>query len=129
MGKFKTQVASTLQLKFKWVRVMLIVSALVILGVLIYPRTKSMDAEIRMNSKVTVDTTMSMMVDDTTKVTMKVMGPVHRPTTQAAAPQSEELTQLAEKSDWKSTIMWCIGALNSLVLVFMNIKSLFTNKP
>ncbi len=122
MKNVKQNISSGLQLHVKWVRVMLIVSVIAIIGVFLYPNQvreklvpiKLLSAPSRVN-------------DDSTAVASDTL---HRLGSRSVASEPIEIVLVKQKEpfDWKGTITWAIGALNGFVLIFLNIKNLIKKK-
>jgi hypothetical protein len=130
MNKINQNISKGLHLHVKWVRVMFIVSAIAILGVLFYPTTvrekfvpkKLLSAP----AKVSADSISSVeyakgIEDDSTMVKSS--------RTIASEPIQIQIVREKEPFDWKGTITWAIGAMNGFVLIFLNIKNLIKKKP
>jgi len=105
-----------LQLDHKWVRVMLGVSAIVILGILFVPNMGIMKQEM---SREPIAYSIDKAVGDTLITDRNEPAP---------APAEEEIVEEKEPFDWKETITWAIGAMNALVLVLLNVKNLLLKK-
>jgi hypothetical protein len=135
MNTFKEQVISKLQLKFKWIRVMLISSAIIILGIIFIPTMKK-EAMPQEYAKPMMDSTVVMNSDSSInhptihRQTFPRPANVNRnePKPPPSAASDEETIKEKEPFDWKETITWGIGSLNALVLILMNIKNIFFKK-
>lgn len=121
MKNVKQNISSGLQLHVKWVRVMLIVSIIAIIGVFLYPNpVREKLVPIKLLSAPRVN-------DDSTAVAADTL---HRLSSRSIASEPIEIVLVKEKEpfDWKGTITWAIGALNGFVLIFLNIKNLIKKK-
>lgn len=124
MKNVKQNISTGLQLHVKWVRIMLIVSVVAVLGLLIYPNpVREKVVPIRLLSAP------SRVNDDSTAVagdTVHRVGGASR--TIASEPIEIRIVKEKESFDWKGTITWAIGAINGFVLIFLNIKNLVKKK-
>lgn len=139
MNTFKEQVVSKLQLKFKWIRIMLISSAIIILAIFFVPSMKK-EATSQEYNRPMMDS--AFMINSDSLSHNEINQPtIHRPSLTRPAnvnrnepkpPPSvlsdEETIKEKEPFDWKETITWGIGSLNALVLILMNIKNIFFKK-
>ena len=143
-----------LQLDHKWVRVMLIISAILILGIIFYPNTESKLTykSSTKESKIILDTTridiekskgierndfeisksIEIIGNDTIVHNQIRPAPtMSRPNNRTIAGVQDEPIQVLQEAkplDWKGTITWIIGAINGLVLVVLNVKNLIIKK-
>lgn len=130
-----------LQLDHKWVRVMLGVSTLAILGLVFIPKF-GVKKEMMMQKEIAAADTVAMYAPamaDSVVANYKEFEPmVTQPIPPALIdkdgefipePVAEEAAvEEKEPFDWKETITWIIGAMNALVLVLLNVKNLLLKK-
>lgn len=113
------RIIQILQLDHKWVRVMLIVSTLVILGIVFLPNIKS-------KVEYAAPAADTVMVDDGRRYFD--VGDSVREVYKQFEPLQIPVTKEKEPFDWKGTISWAIGIMNTFVLVILNIKNLILKK-
>jgi len=138
----KTKIKNRLQLDKKWIRVMLTLSVIVIIGLSVYPdqganhMVKSI-SEMPETMK-SVQKLSAPMIQDTVMIDGEMSGEefdraiadydnaLEVPARSPASIELEEVPVLAQREpfDWKGTISWVIGAANAMVLLMMNIKNL-----
>jgi hypothetical protein len=109
------KIKKILGLNLKWVKVMLVVSVVAILGLTLYPDTRVLTYE-----------TLEIPVEDLPMKSMpEMLGERNDSVVIIEQPVIEELVT-AEKPpfDWKGTISWLIGAGNGLALLILNIKNI-----
>jgi len=140
MGKVGQKIAKGLQLDHKWVRAMLIISAVMIVGVLLYPSVGNKMAmrEMEVADNTVMDTTITMPDSSHTRLIISrrpasIDEPKAVPPADSlgkSEPLQVQIVQGDKPFDWKGTISWVIGAVNGLVLMFMNLKNVvFKRKP
>lgn len=128
MNKIKENFFNWFQLKFKWVRIMLIGSVIVVLLLLFFPiRSKNNVIMTEPQKTYEIDTARSRIL-----INKHLNEIVRKDNPRSIPPSSEDVesssSQAKKSTDWKETISWTIGITNALVLILMNIKSLFTKK-
>lgn len=127
MGRVKQKIATGLQWNLKWVRVMLIVSAVSILGLIIVPKFGQEKAAQRIEEPIVYMEEAPAAADDVVineRDTMQrkiYSRPIHADRLQQLPPQEEPF-------DWKGMITWAIGVANGLILVILNVKNLILKK-
>jgi len=144
MGKVVRKIKAGLQLNHKWVRVMLSVSVVVILGIIIYPnRGMKYSKSVESINEAIMDTTIVMPDSSTARVVVRRQPmSIDRPLLSAPAPAIEsgegiegdvksneplqvQIVETDKPFDWKGTLTWIIGAINGLVLLVLNLKNIF----
>jgi len=143
MGKIVQNLIRALQLDHKWVRVMLSVSILAIVVIFFIPTTMKTyrvmsSEEITMDVPL-MDTTVVLQDSSTARVIIRRqpanidrMQPVPplppKDTIKGNEPLQIQIVKEKEPFDWKGTVTWGIGAMNGLILVFLNLKNLLFKK-
>lgn len=153
MGKIKENIIKGLQLDHKWVRVMLLISVVLVIGVFFYPTMKTKEIAYSLNTeKPLMDTT--FMQNDSTRTRVLIRRQpinVHMPLAvppansigdekslgdkvdSAVAAKSEpiqvQIVEATKPFDWKGTATWMIGAINGLVLLVLNLKNILKKTP
>ena len=119
MKNIKQNISAGLQLHVKWVRIMLIISVIAMIGLLLYPnpvREKLVPIKL-------LSTPVKPTIDSIAADTIPRMG-------NCVASEPIEIKIIGEEQpfDWKGTITWAIGAMNGFILIFLNIKNLIKKK-
>ena len=133
----KETVATGLQLKRKWVRVMLISSLIAIIGIILIPvemkreeagQIQMMQVDsLRKYSAPILDTTIALKdTKDSARLIIRKMNPQSKSAIHRPIPVT--IVETEKPFDWKSTVTWIIGAINGLILVVLNVKNLLTKK-
>jgi hypothetical protein len=147
MGKVGQKIVKGLQLDHKWVRVMLSISIVLVVGLLFYPSTKISYMTSSKESKVMLDTT-RVDIEKSTSITIEgndtivrhhinvptVSRPVNRTiasvdTISKSEPIQVQIVEEKKPFDWKGTVTWIIGLINGMVLVVLNLKNIFKKTP
>jgi hypothetical protein len=155
MSKIGQKIVKALQLDHKWVRVMLTVSALVVVVIFFIPKTvkiesmasreiASIDSLYSLELPV-MDTTVVMPDSSTARMIIRRQ-PINIDRRQPAPPPPPrngsdksidndttepiqvQIVEAKKPFDWKGTITWGIGAMKGLILVFLNLKNLLFKK-
>jgi len=121
--KLKTQIKKTLQLDKKWIRLMLTLSIVAILGLSIYPehdimKSKQAEQSMPVKSMQRLNVPEMAMSDDSTAVHEET------PAELRAIPIKIKIVKEKEPFDWKEMISWVIGVVNGTVLLIMNLKNI-----
>jgi hypothetical protein len=119
--KLKTKVGKTLQLDKKWIRLMLTLSIVAIIGLSIYPEGGMMKSKQAMESvpmqRFQRPNMPEIYINDDSTI-------VEEPIVSAQEPIEIKIVKEEEPFDWKEMISWVIGAINGVVLLVMNIKNI-----
>lgn len=125
MGRIKRKILSGFQWNLKWVRVMLTVSAIAILGLIFIPKfgqektVELIESPIVYMEETAAD---SIIINGTDTIERKLYNrPIHVDRLKQLPPQEEPF-------DWKGMVTWAIGVANGLILVILNIKNLILKK-
>lgn len=147
----KTKIKKTLGLNNKWIKLMLTVSILVIIGLTVYPdqTAKHMVKSISQMPETLYQIPKSLhaplyspMITDSSyyedelsseefdKAIAEYDNALEMPQRNPASIELDEVPVIAqtEPFDWKGTISWAIGAVNAIVLLALNIKNLRKKK-
>jgi len=154
MSKIGQKIVKALQLDHKWVRVMLTISLLVVVVVFFLPQKNevtfamreidgeqfSIDSLAKHNTPI-MDTTVMMNDSSNARIIIRRrqpanidrMQPVPPPppkdtTIKASEPIQVQIVEAEKPFDWKGIVTWGIGAMNGLILVFLNLKNLLFKK-
>lgn len=106
-------VLKVLQFQNKWVRTMLMVSILLVIGLSIYP-VKEL-SQVQMYEEMPMREMQRMEIYDSTAIEIHVPKP---------KPIQVEILEKEKPFDWQGMISWVIGAVNGVVLLVMNIKNI-----
>ncbi len=133
MGRVRQKVALGLQLHVKWVRVMLIVSAVAIIGLIFLPKFTGYKSEAVQEIAFSIDSLAApapAVEEPTTSIDTNRRIISRRPSSHMPMrqPVQVQIVQEDEPFDWKGTVTWGIGVLNGLVLIVLNIKNLILKK-
>jgi len=112
--KIFNKIIGALQLKVKWVRIMIIASIIVLGIIFIIPEQHPERTPIKAMREMTMES-----IADSTAVQPIVSSPIE---IKIVNEEKEE------PFDWKGTITWAIGALNGIILVILNIKNILKKK-
>lgn len=124
MGKIRQKIASGFQWKLKWVRVMLIVSAVAILGLIFIPKFGQEKMAYQIKESIEAPAAEEMAeIDgvDSIRRTIHINRPVPVERLRQLPPEEEPF-------DWKGMVTWAIGVANGLILVILNVKNLLLKK-
>jgi hypothetical protein len=148
MSKIGQKIVKALQLDHKWVRVMLTVSILAVVVIFFIPTTmKTQEIMMGEYPAPVMDTTVVMPDSSTARVIIRrqptgierlrpanvdrmqpAPPPPPKDTVTASEPIQVQIVEAKKPFDWKGTVTWGIGALNGLILVFLNLKNLLFKK-
>lgn len=123
------KVKKVLQLHNKWIRTMLTLSVLVIIGLTIYPnngfQTKKAASETMRASE--MPESLNNIRRLSTPIRLDTVTHEEMPAMEAEArhePIPVQIIKEAEPFDWQGMITWIIGAANAVVLLIMNLKNI-----
>ncbi len=118
--KIFKQIINALQLKLKWVRIMIILSIITILLLFIIPPFFQEYKTIPVKELYEIDE----KTDSVSARHISAPAPV-----ESAPIEIKIINEEKEQPfDWKGIITWAIGAMNGLILVILNIKNLLKKK-
>jgi len=128
MATVRQNIAKGFQWHVKWVRTMLIVSVLFVVGIALYPDKNPQKIAYDLNKRISKnrEAIRPAPVPDSTLFSIEE----RRISREIASsdPIKIEIVQEKKPFDWKGTITWAIGAINGLILVVLNIKNLLIKK-
>jgi hypothetical protein len=108
----KLTIGKVFQLQNKWIKTMLMVSIVIVIGLSVIPDIKQHDLQ---PIEMPMQEIQRMEIYDSTAIDLQIP---------KSTPIQIEIIEKEKPFDWKEMISWVIGAINGVVLLVMNIRNI-----